>query len=218
MLTGLAVFAAAVAIDQGLAWAILKADRSRLCILIALLYLGTTLHCAWHTWLTSVQLNRVRDLSRGGIRGLSKDLPSGLSDVTQPESLVLGAFVDFGTAAGRIQAGERLLEAYAARIRGPIEFGWFMVDIELKLGLLGTVVGFILLGALTQTTQFDLGTMQKLLTQMSAGMGTALYTTFVGLIASMLLGVQYHLLDRAADELILRLVWLTETAAGRQTG
>ena len=97
--------------------------------------------------------------------------------------------------------------------RGPIEFGWFMVDIELKLGLLGTNVGFILLGALTQTTQFDVSTMQKLLTQMSAGMGTALYTTFVGLIASMLLGLQYHLLDRAADELLLRLVWLTETAA-----
>ena len=68
MLTGLAVFAAAVAIDQGLVWEILKADRSRLCIVIALLYLGTAVHCARHTWLISLQLNQVRDLSRGGIR------------------------------------------------------------------------------------------------------------------------------------------------------
>jgi len=51
-------------------------------------------------------------------------------------------------------------------------------------------------------TDFDLSTVQKILRHMSIGMGTALYTTFAGLVCSILAGLQYHLLDRGADDLI----------------
>ena len=37
---------------------------------------------------------------------------------------------------------------------------------------------------------------------MSDGMGTALYTTLVGLVCSVLSAMQYHMIDRHADELI----------------
>ncbi len=65
MVTGLAFFGAAV--DQGLVYNILSADRSRLCIVIALLYLATTIHCARHTWLVSMQLNRTRNSTRASL-------------------------------------------------------------------------------------------------------------------------------------------------------
>ena len=72
-----------------------------------------------------------------------------------------------------------------------------------KLGLLGTIIGFVLmLGTVSNITDFDLSTVQKILSHMSAGMGTALYTTYAGLVCSILAGVQYHMLDRGADDVI----------------
>ena len=73
----------------------------------------------------------------------------------------------------------------------------------IKLGLLGTIIGFVLmLGSVSNVTDFDVSTMQSILKNMSSGMGTALYTTFAGLICSILAGIQYHLLDQGADEVI----------------
>ena len=90
-----------------------------------------------------------------------------------------------------------------------------MVDVLLKLGLVGTIIGFILmLGSIADTSSLDVNTMQKVLRQMSSGMGTALFTTLAGLVASMLLGLQYLLADKSADELIRRSIVIAE----RQTG
>ena len=73
----------------------------------------------------------------------------------------------------------------------------------IKLGLLGTIIGFIfMLGSVANITDFDVTTMQKILKHMSIGMGTALYTTLAGLVCSMLATAQYHLLDSSVDKLI----------------
>ena len=52
--------------------------------------------------------------------------------------------------------------------------------------------------------------MQKILREMSSGMGTALFTTLAGLVGSMLLGLQYLLLDKGADELLHRIIRVAE--------
>ena len=104
-----------------------------------------------------------------------------------------------------------LLDVYSARIASRHEHGWFIIDVLLKLGLLGTIIGFILmLGSVASTADIDIGTMQKVLKQMSYGMGTALYTTLAGLIGAILLAIQYHLLDRGLDELVEKTAYLTE--------
>ncbi len=73
----------------------------------------------------------------------------------------------------------------------------------IKMGLLGTIVGFILmLASVSNITDFDVTTMQKILSYMSSGMGTALYTTLAGLVCSMLAATQYQMLDRSSDDLI----------------
>lgn len=77
-----------------------------------------------------------------------------------------------------------------------LETGWFVSDFLLKLGLVGTVIGFILmLNSVTLIENFDLTMMQNLLQQMSGGMKVALYTTLSGLISSILLSLQYKYLE-----------------------
>jgi len=81
----------------------------------------------------------------------------------------------------------------------------------LKLGLLGTVIGFIfMLGSVTAVDSVDVKTLQTLLTSMSDGMRIALYTTLAGLSAGMLLGFQYQLLDRTADRLLALIIEISE--------
>ncbi len=67
-----------------------------------------------------------------------------------------------------------------------------------KLGLLGTIIGFIMMvTGLSELNLADPASSRGMVSAMSYGIGTALYTTLVGLVCNMLLGVQYFLLGRA---------------------
>ena len=77
-----------------------------------------------------------------------------------------------------------------------------IVDILLKLGLTGTVIGFILmLLPIREIKDYDPQIIQQLLSKMSGGMAVALYTTLTGLVTSILLKLQYFLLDTSLTEL-----------------
>lgn len=90
----------------------------------------------------------------------------------------------------------------ADRTHGPHETAWWFCGATLKLGLLGTVVGFIVMASqIGQTASFELDQIQSLLKQMTTGMAIALYTTLVGLIGNLWLGLQLMLLDRLGDRL-----------------
>jgi len=105
---------------------------------------------------------------------------------------------------------QELLDALTLRLKSGIHGGWLVADTMLKLGLLGTVIGFIvMLGAVASLENYDVTTMQGLLTSMSGGMRIALYTTLSGMIAALLLAVQYQYLERRADGLIAEIQELT---------
>ena len=72
------------------------------------------------------------------------------------------------------------------------ETGWFSSEICLTLGLIGTVSGFILMlvGAFVDLNVADPNSVSESLKKMSLGMSTALYTTLVGLLCSVILKVQ----------------------------
>lgn len=96
------------------------------------------------------------------------------------------------------EAAARLAE----RTHGPHETAWWFASAEIKLGLLGTVVGFIVMAnQIASSKVFELAEIQALLQQMTAGMAIALYTTLVGLVANLWLGLLLMLLDRSADRL-----------------
>ena len=81
--------------------------------------------------------------------------------------------------------------------------GYMIVDILLKLGLTGTVIGFILmLLPIGDIKDFDPQIIQQLLSKMSGGMAVALYTTLTGLVTSILLKLQYFLLDSSLTRLM----------------
>lgn len=82
---------------------------------------------------------------------------------------------------------------------GPHETAWWFAGTTIKLGLLGTVVGFIVMIGQIDLQGTDTSQIQALLAQMTKGMGIALVTTLVGLVGNLLLGIQLLLLDRLAD-------------------
>lgn len=65
---------------------------------------------------------------------------------------------------------------------------WFLSEQMLALGMLGTVVGFIYLltTGISSTSVTDPTSLATLLASMSVGLGIALYTNAVGILASLI--------------------------------
>lgn len=98
---------------------------------------------------------------------------------------------------------ENELSILADRLRAPVETGWFLVDLAVRLGLAGTIIGFILIfGSLSGEKIVGEDALRELLVSMSGGMGTALFTTLSGLIAATFLSLQYLLLGRQTEHVI----------------
>ena len=82
------------------------------------------------------------------------------------------------------------------------DVGWFVSESCLALGMIGTVIGFLLMLG-TAFTNLDITNsvaLQEALASMAVGMSTALYTTLIGLISSLVLKVQLVNLEVALEE------------------
>ena len=87
-------------------------------------------------------------------------------------------------------------ENFEYTLTSKLNTGWLAADGLLKLGLIGTVIGFIImLSAITEIDGFDFTMMKEMLQNMSGGMEVALYTTLSGLVSSILLTIQYSYLE-----------------------
>ena len=223
LITGLIFFGLVVCWDQGLITALVEGDQSRICLVIALLYVIGSAHAAHRLIELSGELNASahaselikREAPRGPLRYDGTRLTIG-DNTTVPDSVMSRHLADLISTSNQDASNENsnLNEAFAETLKGSHEAGWFIVDVLLKLGLVGTIIGFILmLGSVADTSSLDVNTMQKVLKQMSSGMGTALFTTLAGLVASMLLGLHYLLADKSADELIRRSILIAELHA-----
>lgn len=95
------------------------------------------------------------------------------------------------------------LDLLMERTHGPHASAWWVNGIQLKLGLLGKVIGFSMLALqIGQVQNFDPSQSQELLKSLTAGLGVALLTTMVGLVGNILLGLQLTRLDRYADGIV----------------
>jgi hypothetical protein len=213
--TGLSIFAAVLLWYYGLIHLMVVSDRTYISSLIVILYVVTCGHCFWRTRAIAREAEAARHCravlsAPDGAKALDGDaraLPAGMvSDHIR--SLVTKAAAQ---GAGRIDQ-TLLLRSLADRLRGSNGFGAFASDTLMKLGLLGTIIGFIImLAPIAGLDAADKVAMKSSMGLMSDGMAVAMYTTLAGLIGSILIRIQYYMLDAATQRAFSDAVMLTET-------
>jgi MotA/TolQ/ExbB proton channel family len=220
MFTGVCAFGFVLCWYYGLFHLMLVSDKTYISVTIVVLYVAITFHCFIRTTAISREMdaaNRVLALVSKGVTGFSvaganvitgdgARLPAG--HVTNHiRNLILKA---------QLQGHHRidqtlLLRGLADVLRGPNQLGSFASDALMKLGLLGTIIGFILmLAPIAGLDSADRASVKSSMGLMSDGMAVAMYTTLSGLIGSILVQTQYYLLDEATAKLFALATDLTE--------
>ena len=170
----LVIFSTYLIIDLGILSLIIDSDRSKISLIILSIYV---LACS-HWFYISINLDR--------------EIAS-LDD--KDKKTLIRSFID-NAKEGESRNQKINLDLLEDELSNKHALGYLAVDILLKLGLTGTVIGFILmLLPIGEIRDFDPQVLQQLLATMSGGMAVALYTTLTGLITSMLLKFQYFVLD-----------------------
>ena len=120
------------------------------------------------------------------------------ADVTRLSFLILIIFGCTSIWIGSLTYKVGVLQDYNQRS----EVGWFISESCLALGMVGTVTGFlIMLGtAFANVDVSNAATLQQALSDMAVGMSTALWTTLVGLVCSLIIKVQLVNLEVALNE------------------
>jgi hypothetical protein len=174
ILMSLIFFAAFLIVDLGLLSLIIDSDKSKISIIIIFIYILATFHWFYNAF----------------------RLDKEISDLDEPKNgTLMSSFLENNE---NLRSADRnmQLSLLEDELSNRHALGYLSVDILLKLGLTGTVIGFILmLLPIGQIQDFDPQILQKLLSTMSGGMAVALYTTLTGLVTSILLKFQYFILD-----------------------
>ena len=178
---GVIIFFTFLIYDLGLLSLIIASDQSKISLIILALYYLATAH--WYYLSFS----------------LDKEI-EGLNSEDASSSVLLTKLKYFD--GNDQQKSTNYLSILEDELANRHALGYMIVDILLKLGLTGTVIGFILmLLPIGEIKDFDPQIIQQLLSKMSGGMAVALYTTLTGLVTSTLLKLQYFLLDTSLTRL-----------------
>ncbi|AOF87414.1 hypothetical protein BSY239_1084 [Hydrogenophaga sp. RAC07] len=186
---GLLAFGALLLWRAGAWHRLVAADPTGLTVIIVLLFTGCSLWAGRRAWTLGLQRQQLDGLlARPGLVSPNKEHWSAeyMHGCAQP-----GA--DQNT----------WMQILGERAHGPHEMAWWLNGIQLKLGLLGKVIGFSILALqLGQMESFDASQSAQLLKNLTGGLGIALLTTVTGLTGNILLGLQLMRLDRFADALV----------------
>lgn len=220
MFTGVCAFGAVLLWYFGLFRLMMASDKTHISLIIVMLYVAASIHCLVRTAVISREMDsahRVAAIVGQGVDGFSV---AGQNVVTSngarlPPGQVTSHIRNLILKA-RLQGNHRLdqtllLRGLADALRGPNQLGSFASDGLMKLGLLGTIIGFILmLAPIAGLDSADRASVKSSMGLMSDGMAVAMYTTLTGLIGSVLLQTQYYLHDEATAKLFALATDLTE--------
>jgi len=185
--TAALIFCCFLLIELEILSLIIESDRSNISLIIIMLYLGSSIHWFFLAW----KLGKESEV-------LSLDKNTSKDQEINKINLYLN-----GLESKNFTEKQERLNVLADELSNRHSFGYMAVDVLLKLGLTGTVIGFILmLLPIGEIKEFDPQILQQLLATMSGGMAIALYTTLTGLLTSMLLKFQYFLLDSGVINII----------------
>ena len=219
--TGVTLFGFALAWHYGLFQLMAAQDRSGISVFICIIYVAISGHCLASIIDVSREINtahRVREQVMNGVKSYRIEGRRVVTNngATLPAGRVTDYIRNLVVKAEKQGGGRRLdqtllLRGLADKLRAPMQFGAFAGDALLKLGLLGTIVGFILmLLPIASLDNFEPTSMKSSMKVMSGGMAVAMYTTLAGLVGSILVKAQYYILDNASAYLFDVTTDLTE--------
>jgi len=190
LLLVLIIFGVWILNERGLLAVVLEGDKSQISIVIACLWIISSIYWLYLSKIISDERNSFENMEFGN------------------KKLLVSRFFN---SLEKNEDKDVLINAFESEFEKKISYGVVASDVALKLGLLGTIIGFILMlkpiADLNSTSPEDL---KMALSSMSSGMAVALYTTLTGLIVSTLLRIQFHFSATWIISLLNDLAFYTE--------
>ena len=111
-------------------------------------------------------------------------------------------------------ARSNLASSLRIKLANKINLVKFIANTLVILGLIGTVIGFIIaLSGVDGSVSSDPEEISKMITTLIQGMSVALYTTLAGSICSVWLNICYHILSSGANKLLAKIIEIGEVKA-----
>ena len=205
----------------GLFEAMIQADNTRISLVVLAIFVLGSLHCLYQTVIVSWDLIAARKVRDAIVAAGGKALIASADGITTSQGQKLEPGIVTNHIANLIaQARNRgvghldqtvLLRSLADSLRAREKLGLFVSESLLRLALLGTAVGFILmLIPISGLSAFDVESLRETLTGMTGGMAIALNVTVAGIATALLLKFQYYLLNAAIADLFREVTEMTE--------
>jgi hypothetical protein len=173
---------------------ILAGDSTHQVVLIAAVFAYGLIRCGGKILITSIEINQVGSPQSAGSSRVQKYLGS----------------INRHDAQSRAISASALKMTLTSRISSIRHIGNSLVF----LGLLGTVIGFIMaLSGVDAQAAGDVDAIGPMVTTLIDGMSVALYTTLVGAVLNIWLMVNYRLLESGTVTLLTAIVDLGERHA-----
>ena len=177
---------------QGLVAKVINSDITNMVILITVVFIVGLILSGYRVWKVSKQLNAAYDFD-----------PKNRSRAGDFLNKAKGK--DAATRANLAQALRLKLFSRIIHIR-------YIASSLTILGLIGTVLGFIIaLSGVDPDVASNPSAISPMVTQLIEGMSVALYTTLVGSILSVWLGLIYQMLATGTSNLVSKIIELAET-------
>ena len=190
LLLVLIIFGVWILDERGLLTVVLEGDKSQISTVIACLWIISSIYWLYLSKIISDERNSFENME------------------FKNKKLLVSRFFN---SLKKNEDKDVLINAFESEFEKKISYGVVASDVALKLGLLGTIIGFILMlkpiADLNSTSPEDL---KMALSSMSSGMAVALYTTLTGLIVSTLLRIQFHFSATWIISLLNDLAFYTE--------
>ncbi|MGA1180508.1 MAG: MotA/TolQ/ExbB proton channel family protein [Marivivens sp.] len=200
-----------VSYEYGLLTYLFAADRSRITVVIAVLFVGFSAHCLWILIELSREYRRAMtwkaDLAG---RTSAPEPPAGSGLIDSYVADVIRSREHPSEVEGNAHL---LMMSLGASFRRRTKVGTYGSDLLYKLGMLGTMVGFVMmLNSMGDLANFDVDTLRGALQKMIAGMAVSLLTTIAGLIGGILLRIEYNIADALVTDISQTAVSFTEVS------
>ena len=166
---------------------VLAGDSTRLVLVIGAVFLFGLFSCGRKIWQTSLEIHQLKERRPDGGTRIERYLASVRGRDGHTRALVASAL--------KLKLGARI--ASVRHLANSLVF----------LGLIGTVVGFIMaLSGVNADTAGDVDAIGPMVSTLISGMSVALYTTLVGAVLNIWLMSNYRLLEGGTVTLVTAIV------------